>query len=294
MSKVLAVMNSKGGVGKTSTAANLAGLFAAGGATVLIVDADPQGNLARDLGYAGSEADDAGAGLLAAALGAGPLRPVEGVRPGLSVVPGGPRLADLGAVVASRQAAGDPTATKVLRDLLAPLAGAFTVVVIDGPPGERVLQSCVLAAASHLLAPVRSDKASYDGLVLLAERVLEARAAGSSVELLGVLIHSLAGKGGKLERDARVDIARELGTDALTLQATVRQAPGVAADARALGRLAHELEEDVAAAGPWWQRLRSGAAAGPAPALRAGAAGVAADYALVAAEVLGLLQPGAR
>src|SRR5437667_7385914 len=87
------VSNGKGGVLKTSLAANLSGLAAASGWRVLAVDLDPQGNLAGDLGVL--DRSDGGAGLFAAVAEHTPLEPLRAVRPGLDLVAGGPRTADL-------------------------------------------------------------------------------------------------------------------------------------------------------------------------------------------------------
>src|SRR5690606_31484991 len=87
LDNTVAVVNSKGGVGKTSIVANVAATAALGGWRTLAIDLDPQGNLARDLGY--RDRSDDGCGLLEAVMTASPVRPLTGVRPGLDVVAGG-------------------------------------------------------------------------------------------------------------------------------------------------------------------------------------------------------------
>src|SRR5512135_2739961 len=87
----IAVMNGKGGTLKTSITANVGGLAAAGGYRVLLTDLDPQGNLARDLGY--GPRSDGGTGLLMA-MYHGSEPPRLQVRENLDVVPGGARLSD--------------------------------------------------------------------------------------------------------------------------------------------------------------------------------------------------------
>ena len=64
--RTIAVLNGKGGVGKTSITANLGGLFSDAGYRVLLVDLDPQGNLGNDLGYLGAGLGDGGEALSAA------------------------------------------------------------------------------------------------------------------------------------------------------------------------------------------------------------------------------------
>src|SRR5690349_22406800 len=92
LGRVIAIVNDKGGVGKTSIAANLAGQFAAAGYRCLLIDLNRQANLADDLGYRGSEFDDEGAGLLGSIIARTPLRPVQDVRPQLDAVCGGAGL----------------------------------------------------------------------------------------------------------------------------------------------------------------------------------------------------------
>jgi chromosome partitioning protein len=87
----VAIVNAKGGVGKTSLVANLASWMASAGHRVLAVDLDPQGNLAHDLGYL--EQTDNGRHLLDALRGTGPPLTLREVRPGLDVWCGGPQLA---------------------------------------------------------------------------------------------------------------------------------------------------------------------------------------------------------
>ena len=108
---VVAVLNGKGGVGKTSLAANMAGLAALSGWSTLAVDLDPQGNLAHDLGY--ENLTDGGLSL-AEACGIEPKEvqvhcDVEGRR-GLDVIAGGPHLQTLGDTLGGATARGDDDA----------------------------------------------------------------------------------------------------------------------------------------------------------------------------------------
>lgn len=83
--RTVAILNGKGGVGKTSLTANLSGLFADAGYRVLAIDLDPQGNLGNDLGYLGAGMGDGGAGMVAAGTsGTAPVLLKE-VRPRLDV-----------------------------------------------------------------------------------------------------------------------------------------------------------------------------------------------------------------
>jgi hypothetical protein len=87
LARVIAIMNGKGGVGKTSIAGNLAALAAAAGYRVLVVDLDPQGNLAEEMGYVGTATDDAGAALASAMQFGRQVEPAA-LRDGLDAFPG--------------------------------------------------------------------------------------------------------------------------------------------------------------------------------------------------------------
>ena len=122
MGRVIAIVNDKGGVGKTSIAANLGGQFAGAGYRCLLIDLNRQANLADDLGYRGSNIDDQGAGLLGSVLAGSPLTPALNIRPRLDVVCGGARLEDLTPVMVSRLQHRGRMAFRVLGDVLAPIA----------------------------------------------------------------------------------------------------------------------------------------------------------------------------
>jgi chromosome partitioning protein len=103
LARTVLVANQKGGVGKSSIVAALGGMLAGPERRVLIVDADQQGNVTRsDLGVDG----DRGQSLAMALQYTQPLTPVRDVRPGLDIVPGGPHLATVGAMVATASSSG--------------------------------------------------------------------------------------------------------------------------------------------------------------------------------------------
>ncbi len=131
------MVNDKGGVGKTSLVANLAGQLAAAGYRCLLVDLNRQANLADDLGFRDDERDDQGAGLLLSVISGSPLTPVLDVRPGLDVVPGGARLSDLVPLMVSRLQDQGREAFRVLARVLAPVTGPYDVVFLDCPPSPR-------------------------------------------------------------------------------------------------------------------------------------------------------------
>ncbi|MDJ0362487.1 ParA family protein [Rhodococcus sp. H29-C3] len=185
-SRTVLVANQKGGVGKSSIVSAVAGMVAAAGRRVLVVDADQQANVtSSDLGVEG----DGGRGLSMALQFAHALTPVRDVRPNLDVIPGGPALA----VVASVAATASQTGIDLRRNLTQTLDDLndvehYDLVLFDSGPGDAPLLEALLGTARYLVVPTKDDDASLSGVELLAMRYLRARQAGSLIQLLGVVL----------------------------------------------------------------------------------------------------------
>ncbi len=284
LSRVIAVINVKGGVGKTTVAANLGGLLAASGYRVLLVDLDPQGNLGEELGYSGTEVDDGGRALALSMTTGAPLVPVPDVRPGLDVVTGGPEL-DPAAAHLVLAAQADPQAAKrSLIGLLGETAPDYDVVLLDCPPGQEPLQQAALAAARWALIPVKTDASSRKGLRDVARRLDTVLDLNPDLDLLGVLLFGVNRGAHRVIESARAAVAEDLGDDAPVLRTTIRHVEAAAQEARDRGLLVHELEEAVMAAPAWWQ-IRRGTPAGDGPRSRS-VLGLAEDFQALGSEVI--------
>ena len=289
LGRVLAIMNGKGGVGKTSLAGNVAALTAAAGYRVLVVDLDPQGNLAEELGYVASDIDDAGEALATAMQFGRRVTPTP-LRNGLDVLPGGEYLEDLESVLSTRsdRSTRRTDAHGALAAALAPVAGEYDLVILDCPPGSPVIQTAALGAARWLIIPTRTDDSSRKGLVKVARRYADARERGAAVELLGVCLFGVTTSAKKVRSEARADLEKDLGSAAPVFDTVVRYAEAAAVESRRRGVPVHELEAAGLDAPRWYERLRNPSVV--ADVVPGSAATLAADYAHLAQEILRTLQ----
>ena len=281
--RTLVFAQGKGGVGKTTLSANVGALAAAAGHRVLLIDLDQQGNIARDLGFA----PDNGDALLHALIASGAPLPIQNdVRPGLDVVPGGPAVGDAAVIFTARQSRGGATLEETLADKLTAVADDYDLIVIDTPPGDRVIVEAALSVATSVVIPTRMDDASIDGVSRVAERFIAVRDRNPDLHLAGVVLFAIASRVGRLERDVRAALTKTLGGAAPVFETRIRHLDSAAADARRRGLLIHELEqagvEDRTAR---LAALRQGAS--PTGTLYArDTSGLAGDYAALTAEIL--------
>lgn len=281
LSRVIAVINGKGGTGKTSVTTNVAGLAALSGFRVLVVDMDPQGNVAQDLGYTGDERDDEGERLAAGLAFKQPVEPVKDVRPGLDVLVGGHHLDAAAAVLGQRT--DRVSAGLALATILEPLADEYDLILIDCPPGIEALQNASVAAARWAVVPARSDASSRKGMLDVARRLDAVLTINPDLDLLGVVLFGSGTNSRRIKDDARAHIAEALGADDVVFSATIRHSEATAHAARERGKLAHEVDEEASKGPAWWQIRRGEAAASTAPRT---ASGVADDYQALATEIV--------
>lgn len=288
LARVLAIVNDKGGVGKTSIAANMAGQLAAAGFQVLLVDLNRQANLSDDLGIRNSGLNDDGRGLVHSIQYGEPFRPVREVRARLDIVCGGTYLEMLTPLMISQVSNVGRDAYRALGDVLVPIADDYDITIIDTPPESTILTDLALGAARWVLMPTRSDAGGLVGMTLVAQRFKLARQINPNITLLGAVLFGTGTRSVAIHNEVRARVAEAFGGQSPMFTTNIRYAEKTAQDARRLGKLAHELEEELASQPAWWEALRSGRAG--TPRLSSTAASVSADYRDLAAEVLDVLR----
>ena len=248
LSRVVAIINGKGGVLKTSIVANVAGCLAQSGMRILAVDLDISGNLKLDLGMSSADADDSGKGIVDAVWNGSPLQVVRDVRPGLDFVFGGRGLEMLGQLAKSSMVEDLPTGSVAgeFAARLIEVAHNYDLILLDCPPGNGDIQDMALAATRWVLIPTKTDQASWDGLLGVGPRVKRARQVNPALTYMGVVVtaHNLAATRVRRNTKARLD---EVGDTVPLLETSIRHSETAAHDCRSRGQLAHELARDVTA-----------------------------------------------
>lgn len=294
LARVIAVLNDKGGVGKTSVVANVGGQLAEANYRVLLIDLNRQANLSDDLGVRGTPVDDQGQGLLDSIMMEGriPLPVANGVRPNLDLVCGGTRLAELTTWLVVKNTHSDPHThpNLSLANVLVSVAEHYDIILIDCPPENVSLGDLALGAARWVIMPTRSDLGGLIGMELVADRFTKAREINPALGLLGAVLFGTGTSATAIHKEIGDSISEAFGGTSPLFTSKIRHAERTGVDARRWGKLAHELEADLASQPAWWEVLRDGGQAATATRISKTSASVAADYRQLALEILTVLR----
>src|SRR5881397_1594019 len=202
MSRIYALANQKGGVGKTTTAVNLAACLAEAGERALVIDLDPQANATSGLGESanGTSTYDL--------LDGAPLHELAKPTrfPNLHLVPAKPELA--GATVELTQHADGES---YLRQALASSVGDYSFVFLDCPPSFGPLTVNALAAADRVLIPVQAEYYALEGLSQLVHSINLVKARlNPRLAVGGVLLTMVDGRT-RLSADVEAEVRKHFG-----------------------------------------------------------------------------------
>ncbi len=183
MSKVIAICNQKGGVGKTTTAINLAVYLAFSGKNTLLIDIDPQGNATSGLGINKHNIKTSVYDLIIDEIDPNPIIISTGIER-LSLIPS--TLSLTGAEV---ELVGIMGREYRLKKALAPLLDLYDYILIDCPPSLGLLTVNALAAAGSVLIPIQCEYYALEGLSQLVNTInLVKENINSNLEIEGVLL----------------------------------------------------------------------------------------------------------
>lgn len=194
---IIAVSNHKGGVGKTTTVANIAAGLHRMSKRVLMVDIDPQANLSQSFNTNNQERN-----IYGAIRGVYPAAPIP-VLPGLDIIPSTLDLS--GAEV---ELSGEAGREYILREVLAPLRKRYDYIIIDCPPSLGLLTINALTAADEVMIPMQAHYLAMQGVAKLTEVVDKIRQRlNKALRIGGVVITHYDGR--KILHRDMVDNIRE-------------------------------------------------------------------------------------
>jgi chromosome partitioning protein len=204
MARIIAIANQKGGVGKTTTAINLAAAMAAYDQKVLLIDLDPQANATSGMGFSKREETGAIYGVLISGEAAPAIR--ETAFPNLWVLPSGRDL-----VGAEVELVNHPDREAKLRFALGAVRGSYDYILIDCPPSLSLLTVNALTASDSVLVPIQTEYFALEGLTELLDTIERVRDSFNPLLAMEGIVLTMFDERTNLARQVVEDIRQHFG-----------------------------------------------------------------------------------